>query len=967
MNSDTFKRILGNLSLICQSELSEIQLRSEENLQWLSDISSELEKQTSKSNVLLPKTPTVKRKQRKRCPVATIPEDGEIEDITLSEMTISPSNSYQTRSTRSTRQNSERVSPVLSKRSKRNASKVASKKIKQQINITLNGKMRQSPTDWSSSVRQGRKRISSGVILEEDLQPQKYRRLEREKSAQPLDEQLENSSTVLKTPEVSCLTQDVRNVKSVSPVVVLLRISSDTNRTYDNRNKEEIKLLDSPDHVTSSVCDESPKRQEEKQKSFTSYPSHAVPSSTVSTETTPKALPSIPVDVTVKFTEDDHPSKSVHSSYVHRVDSLILDEPQRSKLSIHSLPNNFSDKIENNNIVTTINPLCGDKHPEPSNSDTESCAVRSYGAMHQSAMEGKLSGKRTSVDEIGVSGLNSTFTKAPENQQSDDVCAKVLNVDQPDKANESVSEHQVTLHSRLALQSSPNKKMAKPKKSSQMFSPFANEPVRQRVAAFEKLHTVSEEPAEQIVQKKPEQTMRLTRTKTRAMARAAAAESAGTNQGVVHTSAGVTNTVSSDENKWKASRKSVAKAKRISLARELREKEKIEEHELSKENSMSTFSASKFTPHGLYIYDKYRQTPLSSSNISNTSVQSAFTAGSSSKGRFLVNRQLGNIVFGVESFIPKLAVKPALDIQEKREEEIKRRIEKEEAARKMRDQKVKEKVEEKKRKREEKMLKVLKAREALERQKQDMELRTQKEKEEKSKQAMQDREDKMKEHVQQKKQYAQQKAAEIEERRKQEEAARLAKLKEQEEEQRRLQAARKKEQEEAERQYLKRLAEEKEAAILREQQAAKMAQWQAKLKEKQTKEKTEAKLKTVPGKVAVMDKTFDMSQPNSSLSKQSPTKKKIPNVNNYGIDSSAEECSEDEERPKRPIPLWARKKEHEPVLKRCEYKLMDIYRGYFICKETTPDLAKIFGIKFVKRTSSAVWRTPPRYSTLPKY
>lgn len=64
------------------------------------------------------------------------------------------------------------------------------------------------------------------------------------------------------------------------------------------------------------------------------------------------------------------------------------------------------------------------------------------------------------------------------------------------------------------------------------------------MAAFEKLHTVSEEPAEQIVQKKPEQTMRLTRTKTRAMARAAAAESAGTNQGVVHTSAGVTNTVS---------------------------------------------------------------------------------------------------------------------------------------------------------------------------------------------------------------------------------------------------------------------------------------------------------------------------------------------------------------------------------------------------------------------------------------
>jgi hypothetical protein len=55
-----------------------------------------------------------------------------------------------------------------------------------------------------------------------------------------------------------------------------------------------------------------------------------------------------------------------------------------------------------------------------------------------------------------------------------------------------------------------------------------------------------------------------------------------------------------------------------------------------------------------------------------------------------------------------------------------------------------------------------------------------------------------------------------------------------------------------------------------------------------------------------MDKTFDMPQPISSLSKQSPTKKKIPNVDNYEIDSSAESSSEDEERTKRPIPLWAR-------------------------------------------------------------
>jgi hypothetical protein len=70
---------------------------------------------------------------------------------------------------------------------------------------------------------------------------------------------------------------------------------------------------------------------------------------------------------------------------------------------------------------------------------------------------------------------------------------------------------------------------------------------------------------------------------------------------------------------------------------------------------------------------------------------------------------------------------------------------------------------------------------------------------------------------------------------------------------------------------------------------------------------TEAKVKAAPGKGVIMDKTFDMSQPHSSLSKQSPTKKKIPNVDDYGI-ASAGESSEDEDRPKRPIPLWAASK-----------------------------------------------------------
>jgi hypothetical protein len=54
-------------------------------------------------------------------------------------------------------------------------------------------------------------------------------------------------------------------------------------------------------------------------------------------------------------------------------------------------------------------------------------------------------------------------------------------------------------------------------------------------------------------------------------------------------------------------------------------------------------------------------------------------------------------------------------------------------------------------------------------------------------------------------------------------------------------------------------------------------------------------------------------------------------------------------------------------LKIQRWKSEKIYDAYFGFEEGAPDLMAMFGVKYVKRTSSAVWRTPPRYSTLPKY
>ncbi|XP_033608750.1 inner centromere protein B isoform X2 [Cryptotermes secundus] len=964
MNRVTLNRILGNINQECQAKVDEVRGSFKENLQWLSEISSEIEKFTTKSAFLLPKTPSVKRKLRKRGPIVPIPEGEEVKVVT-SEKVVSPHTSCEmrvlrTRSThtRGTLQSSEMVSPVISKRSTRRAFKDAGKKITEQINMSLITKMRQSIDGGPSHETQVKKHVSSGVIVEDDQLPRKNRRFDVKESA------------LLGDKAVNSKAEDVNVESRLLPQVKRLRMDSITDTISAKRNKnEQVIVLDSPDCVSSSVNDECLESLKVQQKSPTSEFGDTAATSTVKLATSPKEISSVLDDVAVKFADSVEPMKSVCSSPVQEVDSLTSDEPQADRSCIRSPPDVLNGKNKNKSHIVRSNSVHGEKGTELS-----PCVAEGHCDMISEEVQEKLSEKEISVNEKDKIGNNVTFTKDSEKLERNDVSARFVNVteavDQPNSETEAVPEQLAMSHSRPTLRSSATK-MVTTQKS--VFRPFANEPVRERVAAFERLRTVSEEPVELVLPKQPEQTMRVTRTKTRAMVKAAA-ESAHTNQEVVTASTEVPQ--NSHAEMWKASRKSVAKAKKICVARECREKEKIEEFELSKENSMSSFSASKFTtPYGLYNYEKYRKTPLSSSNISNTSANSgsrAFPVGSLSKGHYLVNKQPGNLVVGLDSFLTKQAVKPTLDdIREMKEEEMKRRREKEEEARKKREQKVKEKVEEKRRKREEKMQKVLKAREALEKQKQDAELRIQREKEEKLKQVMQDREERIKEQVQQKKQHAQKKAAEIEERRKQEEAARLAKLKEQEEEQRRLQAERKKEQEDAERQHLQRLAEEKEAAAFREQQALAVAQMQAKLlKEKQAKEKTEAKGKGVPSKAAVMDKTFDMLPSSANVSQAK--KAVIPDVDDYGIDSSGA-SSEDDERPKRPIPFWATnfflvsEAERMKVLKIQAWKRQKIYDAYFGSAEKTPNLTMMFGVKCVKRTSSAVWRTPPRYSTLPKY
>jgi hypothetical protein len=69
---------------------------------------------------------------------------------------------------------------------------------------------------------------------------------------------------------------------------------------------------------------------------------------------------------------------------------------------------------------------------------------------------------------------------------------------------------------------------------------------------------------------------------------------------------------------------------------------------------------------------------------------------------------------------------------------------------------------------------------------------------------------------------------------------------------------------------------------------------------------TEIELRSAQNRAAILDRTFNVL-PSSSNSDERNMPKKTVNADDYDIDSSGE-SSEDEEAPKRPIPLWARSK-----------------------------------------------------------
>lgn len=92
------------------------------------------------------------------------------------------------------------------------------------------------------------------------------------------------------------------------------------------------------------------------------------------------------------------------------------------------------------------------------------------------------------------------------------------------------------------------------------------------------------------------------------------------------------------------------------------------------------------------------------------------------------------------------------------------------------------------------------------------------------------------------------------------------------------------------------------------------------------------------------------------------------NPNTYIIDSDPDDDeSDDESRPKHPIPQWAHSSIRKSHLEMQQNIPIEIVLRFFGAKSHTPDLQELFvGIKKDKliRTSSANWKSAPRFSMM---
>nr|XP_060462916.1 inner centromere protein isoform X8 [Panthera onca] len=349
----------------------------------------------------------------------------------------------------------------------------------------------------------------------------------------------------------------------------------------------------------------------------------------------------------------------------------------------------------------------------------------------------------------------------------------------------------------------------------------------------------------------------------------------------------------------------------------------------------------------------------------------------------------------MKSFIKRntpLRVDPKCSFVEKERQRLENLRRKEEAEQ-LRRQKVEEdkrrRLEEVKLKREERLRKVLQARERVEQMK-----------EEKKKQIEQkfaqidEKTEKVKEErlaeEKAKKKAAAKKMEEVEARRKQEEEARrLRRLQQDEEERRHQELLQKKREEEQERlrraAEAKRLAEQREHERRREQERLqaerelqerekalrlereleekKKKEEQQRLAEEQLLEERQRKAREAAAASKGLNVTVDVQSPACTSYQMTPQGHRPPpkiNPDNYGMDLNSDDSTDDEAHPRKPIPTWARGTQlSQAIIHQYHHppNLLELFGT--ILPLDLEDIFKKSKPRYHKRTSSAVWNSPP--------
>ncbi|XP_038281272.1 inner centromere protein isoform X4 [Canis lupus familiaris] len=190
----------------------------------------------------------------------------------------------------------------------------------------------------------------------------------------------------------------------------------------------------------------------------------------------------------------------------------------------------------------------------------------------------------------------------------------------------------------------------------------------------------------------------------------------------------------------------------------------------------------------------------------------------------------------------------------------------------------------------------------------------------------------------------------------------LAEQREQErrKEQERLQAER--EQQEREREREKALQLQKER-LQRELEEKKKKEEQERLREERLAEEQQRKAKEVAVTGKGLNVTVDVQSPACTSYQMTPQGHRAPpkiNPDNYGMDLNSDDSTDDEAHPRKPIPTWARGTQLSQAIIHQYYhppNLLELFGT--ILPLDLEDIFKKSKPRYHKRTSSAVWNSPP--------